>query len=267
MADFNITFDKDGNVLEGNVGFSWTFGTCQGKKNVTYSSTEPSWLTVEAYQGRNDAILITTKPSTQVGARNGDVTINLNGKDCTTIAVTQNGTGCKCDSNTFGITTSSPIQIGADGGALSFSYRSDENCIYSVTEPTVSPSQADEWITNLALAANKTVTGTVISNGATDQRSATITIKGVMKDSSECSSYIEVKQAGIACSCDNLNIDCKENTIPTEGLDVDSILATYKIVGGCDESLYTATLTEDTTEYLVTLLNGNVRVLAVKGEL
>lgn len=254
MADFNITFDKDGNVLEGNVGFSWTFGTCQGKKNVTYSSTEPSWLTVEEYQGRNDAILITAKPTTQVGGRNGNVTINLNGKDCTTIAVTQNGTGCECDDATFHVdSAANPFPSGGDSNATLGSYRIDAKCMNT---PTIDQSTVPNWIKNVDFNGTS-ITGVVEPNSSVEARGpVTINLRGTLKPSGTCDRSITVKQDGIACSCNNIDISNVIPIIPREGLNINSKLANYTILNDCDG--YTATLIESSTVYDVELVNNDV---------
>lgn len=63
---------------------------------------------------------------------------------------------------------------------------------------------------------------------------------------------------GIACSCDNLSILSIIDSIPSNGLAIDTVIATYSITNNCPQADYTATLTEGGNNYTVLLSGGNV---------
>lgn len=179
------------------------------------------------------------------------------------IEVSQNGTGCECNPTTFRITTPSPIPIEATGDTLYFEYISDENCI-SVTNPSVSYSEGSGWITNLELAANKTVTGTVLSNESYSPRSATITLSATVNGSTtpcERQITVEQKEKVDQCDCDFIQDVQITHNIPSDGGDENFQLGTMKISQGMQ---CTVTFTSETTSlYVKTAATETENILSI----
>lgn len=270
-AEGVAAFNKDAhpNAVLG----SYTASTdCITNVEVINGSTMPEWLTNVNINTSDKTITGNILANTSSEARE-TVTINLRGTlkpsgTCDrSITVNQNGTGCKCGDSTFKITTASPIQKQSEGGNFEFSYIASD-CVKSVSNPTVVYNSGGEgWISGLALASGKKVSGTVSSYSETTTRSATITIKGTLQDdTTECSSSINIEQAGIACSCDNLSIPSTIDSIPSDGMSVNDELGTYTITNNCNKASYTAILVEDEvgTQYTVELDGNSSGIVRLK---
>ena len=67
-----------------------------------------------------------------------------------------------------------------------------------------------------------------------------------------------ISQDGVGCSCNNLTITNFIPSIPSDGLEINTVLAKYSGLDGCVETDYTATLIEGSNKYTVTLSNGDV---------
>jgi hypothetical protein len=251
VGNIDIHFDQTG----GTSSFTYSFGSCKAKNNkleFKYDKDINKWLSVS----KDDTLINLTARANTDPDRNVDVGIYLNSNSCGNFIVTQDGVNCSCNDATFHVdSAANPFPSGGDSNATLGSYRIDAKCMNT---PTIDQSTVPNWIKNVNFNGTS-ITGVVEPNSSVESRpQATIWLRGTLKPSGTCDRSITVNQDGTGCSCDNIDISNVIPIIPREGLEVDSVLANYTILNDCGENLYTAILTESSTEYLVELVNGDV---------
>ncbi len=156
---------------------------------------------------------------------------------------------------------SKPIEFQPEGGSAQVTFALTCSSEVTLKQPTpswITIPPYDQW--NIEPYGEGGIKGQfVMSVGASEQGHEATTLTFVIDGTDECNEKkLIVLQNGIDCSCNNLVITDVLSSIPSDGLGIDTVLAKYSVLDDCVETDYTATLIEGSSQYTVTLSNGDV---------
>lgn len=256
---YEIDFPKEG----GSSGFTYSFDTCQGNKNVSFVKEQGAeWVEVDDSQAGKVIISATASPVSQIESWTKNVTIKVNNRECANFVVTrEQGTECECNTALKPHNNQQNLPSNGSGdndGMTLGTFEFEDYCI-DMSYDVIVPQEASSWLTSVRINGTSVV-GKVAENPGS-QRETDLTISGEMKDTQQnCQQTIHVIQDGLGCQCGDNTFNAEGVAAFDKNAHENAVLGSYTASTDCVSSVVVTSVKVEGEDTTPTWLN-NVNVI------